>query len=145
MTSSLTVTFSGTSSSVLEANFLPELMLDVDCDYTCALLDMIIINCKNLNEIKNLNSLYIDCDIISDSYINGIHSQRIHQFATSASHAKGETFVEIPRQLIYFPVNSKRVRSIWISILDNSGKQIKIVGDIICRINIKREVIKKTV
>lgn len=150
MTSSLTVTISSTSStattvstSELQANFLPEIMLDVDCDYVCALLDLIIINCKNLNEIKNLNSLHIDCDIISNSYINGVHSHRIHQFATSASHAKGETFVEIPKHLNYFPVNSKRLPSIRISIIDNEGKQVKISGEIICRINIKRADSKK--
>lgn len=143
MTSSLTVAFSGTSST-LQAHFLPEIILDVDCDYNCALLDMIIINCKNLSEIKKLNSLNIDCNIISNSYINGKLSRRIHQFATSLSHVEGETFVEIPKQLNYFPIHSKRLSSIQISIVDCSGELANISGDIICRINIKRDISKKS-
>lgn len=42
MKSLLTVNFSNTSSSVLQAHFLPEIILDEDYDYSCALLDLII-------------------------------------------------------------------------------------------------------
>lgn len=135
--------FSGTES-VLQAQFLPEIMLDEECDYSCALLEVIIQNCKNLSEIRNVKTLCIDCDIISNSYINGQQSRRIHQFATGLSQAKGETFAEIPKQLNYFPVNNKRISTIQISIVDSSGNQVKITGDIICRINIKRDCSKKS-
>lgn len=141
MTSSLTVTFSGTSS-VLQVDFLPEILLDEESNYSCALLDLIINNNSkfDLKEIINLNVIYINCDIISGSYIKGGRNHIIHQFATRGSLAKGQTFVEIPKHLNYFPIKTKNLRSIQISIVDHSGKELNINGgEITCRISIKRE------
>lgn len=146
MTSSLTVTFTGTES-VLRVDFLPDIILDDDCDYSCALIDLIIKDCKNTNGEKinlegiiNFNLLYINCDIISNSYINGVQCHRIHQFATRASHVKGGILLETPKHLNYFPIKNNNLRSIQISIVDKDGKPINLSGgDIICRINIKRE------
>lgn len=140
MTSSLTVTFSGTSS-VLQTYFFPEITLDEDYEYSCALLDLII-NSKqkfDLKEILSLNVIRIDCDIVSGSYINSERRHTIHQFATSTSNVKGQILVEIPKHLNYFPVKTKNLCSIQISLLDRNGKVLNITtGDIICRINIKR-------
>lgn len=83
MTSSLTIAFSGTKS-IFQAHFFPEIILDEDCDYSCALLDLIIKKSdktSDLKEIVNLGIIHIDCDIISDSYINGQRCHTIHQFA----------------------------------------------------------------
>lgn len=141
MTSSLTVAFSGTESK-LQADFLPEIILDENCDYSCALLGLIIKNKekKDLNKILNLGVIHIVCDIVSESYINGQRCHIIHQFDTSASYAKDKTCVEIPKHLNYFPIKVKRLRSIQISIVDHNGGLVNIHGgDIICRINIKRD------
>lgn len=138
MTSSLTITFSG-STPVLQANFLPEITLDDGYEYSCALLDLIIKNASELDKILELKVIHVDCDIISGSYINGERNHTIHQFATNTSLAKGQTFVQIPKHLNYFPIKSKSLSSIQISIVDHSGKQVNINrGEIICRINIKR-------
>lgn len=140
MTSPLTVTFSG-SSSILQVNFLPEIILSEKCDYSCALLDLIITS-KNSDELKkiiDLGVIHIDCDIISGSYINGVRKHIIHQFSTSASHVKGQILVEIPKNLNYFPIKTRNLHSIQISIVDCKGKVISINdADINCRINIKR-------
>lgn len=164
MSSSITVTFSG-KSSVLQSYFLPEIILDADCDYSCALLDLYIKN-KNeadLRRIVELSVVRINCDIISGSYINGERSQTIHQFATSTSVVKGhkavkkqsgasevsldvkdQTFVEIPKHLNYFPIKSKNLSSIRISIVNQDGNLVDIDGAyIICRINIKRDINEK--
>lgn len=139
MTSSLTVAFTGTSS-VLQSSFLPQITLDGDCKYSCALLNFIVKNCEKLAEIVKLGEMRINCDIISDSYINGSQSHTIHQFASSASYAKGQTFVEIPKHLIYFPVKTKYLTAIQISIVDHKGRLVNIYGgEIICRIHIKRD------
>lgn len=139
MTSSLTVTFTG-EKPVLQANFLPEITLDEDCDYSCALLDLIITKCTDLHKILNLDVIRIDCDIISESYINGERGHTIHQFATSASRAHGQTIVELPNNLNYFPIKTGNLRTIQISIVNLKGELIDLTGcDIICRINIKRE------
>lgn len=146
MTSSLTIAFSGTSP-VLEANFLPEIELDVTSSYSCALLDLFIHECSGVNELKKLDVINIKCDIIGvNSYINGAQSRIIHQFATCTSHTSAQTFVEIPKHINYIPINTKNLRSIQISIVDSKGELIDISGgNIICRINIKRDNIEKSV
>lgn len=148
MTSLLTITFSNTGggggggTSVLQTHFLPEITLDDDCGYSCAFLDLIIktTNDDDLNKIADLGVLCVNCDVISGSYINGERRHVIHQFATSASHMKGRILVEIPKNLNYFPIKYKNLHSIQISIVDQNGKPIDIYGgEIICRINIKRD------
>lgn len=141
MTSMLTATFRGTSS-VLQSYFLPEIMLDGGYDYSCAFLDLII-KTKDDAAIKNIvksDVLRINCDVISDSYINGQCWHTIHQFATSASRVKDRILVEIPKNLNYYSIKLKNLNSLQISIVDNSGKLLDIDNvDIICRINIKRD------
>lgn len=151
MVSLLTVAFSGTKS-VLQANFLPEIALDEDFDYSCALLDLFVkckadpieeINKKNINVFKkltNFGEMHIACDIISDSYINNQRSHTIHQFNTTTSNVIGQTFVEIPKHLNYLTVKVKNLHSIQISIVDRNGKLVDFNGgEIICRINIKKD------
>lgn len=164
MDSLLTIEFSGTSSK-LESNFFPEIFLDADCNYSCALLDLIIIPdgketnkdaTKNeevnkepikeaskeaIKKIKNLGLLVIECDIVSDYYINGNRSHTIHQFATSTSYVKDQSFVEIPKHINYLRIKkTKHLRSIQISIVDRNRKLVNINGvNIICRISIKRD------
>lgn len=106
MTSSLITTFGGTST-VLEAHYFPEITLDADSNYSCALLDLIICDTDNVDEIKNLGIVRIDCDIISDSYINGARSHALYQFATCTSLVNDTTFVEIPKNISYLPVKTK--------------------------------------
>lgn len=147
MTSSLTVAFSGKSSSVLQADFFPEIILDEQNEYSCALLDLFIKN-NSKNDSTKINisdEMHIDCDIISGSYINGVRKHTIHQFIASTSLVKGRTFVETPKHLIYFPLKTKHLRSIQISIVDRNGKLIVFKEcDIVCRINIKKDCEKST-
>lgn len=139
MYSSLSVTFTG-DTSVLKASFLPEIILDEKCDYSCAFLDLVIKNISNLNEFLKMDVIRINCDIISDSYINGERAHTIHQFITSVSTVKGQSIIEIPKNLNYFLLKTRNLRTIQISLTDHSGKLIDLHGgDIICRINIKRE------
>lgn len=141
MTSTITITFSNTAS-VLQTYFLPEIILDENCDYSCALLDLIIKTKAetDLEKITKLDILRINCDVVFGSYINSVRCHTIHQFATSTSHVKGGILVETPKNLNYFPIKSKHLHSIQISIVDIHGKLIDIHGaDIICRINIKRD------
>lgn len=159
MTESLTVGFSGTES-VLRSDFLPEITLDADCDYSCALLDLIIKNKSDadLKKIVDLNVIRVNCDIISGSYINGQQSHAIHQFATGTTVVKShksvkkqpdvnnqsstsdQTIVEIPKNLNYLLVKIKSLRTIQISLVDQSGNPVDIGGGVVfCRINIKKD------
>lgn len=144
MTSSLTITFSGTSA-VLQSYFLPEIVLDEDCEYSCALLDLIIKTKTHddLNKIMKLHHIVrINCDVISGSYIKGERKHTIHQFATGASHVKDQILVEIPKNLNYFPIKTKNLGSIQISIVNQEGNLVDNIhsADIICRIHIKKDI-----
>lgn len=143
MTSLLTIVFSNTSSSVLQTHFLPEIELEEDYNYSCALLDLII-KTKTATDLTAITTksdiLGINCDVISGSYINGERRHTIHQFATSASNVKGRILAEIPKNLNYFPIKSKNLRSIQISIVDQGGNLVDIKGgEIFCRINIRKD------
>lgn len=139
MTSSLTVAFSG-ESPVLQAHFLPEIVLDAEHDYSCALLDLTIKNATDLNHIINQSEIRVNCDIIFGSYINGERCHTIHQFTTSASKVNDQTLVEIPKNLNYLPLKIKNLHSIQITLVDSSGALIDThSAKIICRIRIKRE------
>lgn len=145
MSSSHTIAFSG-KKSVLQVNFLPEITLDENYDYSCSLLDLTIKNCAELKKISDLGVICIDCDIISNSYINGTQSHTIHQFTITSQVNSQKTIVEIPKHLNYFPIKTKRLQSIQISIHDFNGKPLNIYEtDIICRINIKRDRTGKSV
>lgn len=141
MSSLLTIALTG-KSSILLANFMPEIILDGQYDYSCALLDLYIKNGSG-GKISVKDELRIDCDIISGSYINGARKQTIHQFFVSASLNNGQILRETPQNLNYFPVKTKFLQSICISIYTSDGKLLDISGsDLICRLNIKRETIK---
>lgn len=141
MSSLFSVVLSGTSP-VLLSYFFPEIMFDEEYDYTCALLELFIENknAKNFEKIINFGIMHINCDLISGLYINGERKQVIHQFTTSNSHVKGQTLVEIPKNLDYFPVKVGNLRSIQISLTNQKGELVNIdETEIICRINIKRD------
>lgn len=145
MTSSLTVTCSGTAP-VIQCNFLPEITLDAQYNYSCALLDLTIKSNTGSDKIAKLGVLRVNCDLISGSYINGVQSHVIHQFTASASHASGKYFVEIPKNLNYLPVKNKIVQSIQISICNSEGKLLKINDcEVTCQLNIKRDTINEKI
>lgn len=139
MSSSITVAFSG-KKSILQAFFLPEISLNDDAVYSCALLDLIVISEKNIKKLSDLGLIRVNCDIISGSYINGKQCHIIHQFAAGAARVKGNTFSEYAKHLNYFPINSKHLQSIQISFVNPKGELINFYdSDISCRIIIKRD------
>lgn len=133
----LTCAFTGESTE-LQSRFFPELLLGDG--YSCALLDLTVTSTMSEEALLLLGEIRINCDIISDSYINGKQSRVIHQFVVSKANVQGNRLFEAPKNLNYFPVKVERLHSIHISIVDSVGKLLNITGgDIICRIVIKRD------
>lgn len=150
MSSQLTLAFTSVESDlpVIQASFHPELILDEGYIYSCALLDLFIKKQDSVKWDKVLNTdlIYVNCDIILESYINGAAKQTIHQFITSASHVNPHTIAEIPKQLNYFPIKTNNLNSIQITITNRKGENIFITTtgvEIFCRIKIKREIKEK--
>lgn len=139
MTSSFTVTFTG-KESVLRADFLPEISFSEEYDYGCTFLDSIIENITSLDKIIQSGVISVNCDIVSNSYINGTRCQSIHQFTPSTSTVKGASLVEFVKHLNYFPVKIRDLHTIQISFVDQNGILVDFGATrITCRIKIKRE------
>lgn len=142
MTSSILVTFSG-KSPILTAHFFPEIILDAQYNHSCALVDLIIYDSiEEINKIKDLGLIRVECDIISESYINGAQSRLLYQFTPDASpvNNNNKAFVEIPKHLIFLPVKTKILSSLQISFFNHNEKLIDIAdANIVCRLNIKRD------
>lgn len=69
----------------------------------------------------------IECDIISGSFINGKPSHIIYEFAPNVP--PGYRIIEIPKNIIYFPVNHNNISSINIKILDIKNNLINFRGE----------------
>lgn len=97
-----------------------------------------IYNSEHIAKITNIDVIRIECDIVSDAFINGKSCHTIHQF----SHCKvppGYKYIEVPQHIVYLPVKERELRSIQISIVDQDGKLIDFRGEqISCRIHIKK-------
>lgn len=66
--------------------------------------------------ILSTTVLRIECDIISGSFVNGKPSHIIHEFAPNVP--PGYRIIEVPKNIIYFPVNQNSISNINIKILD---------------------------
>lgn len=66
----------------------------------------------------------IECDIVSGSFVNGEPSHIIYEFAPNVP--PGYRIIEIPRNIIYFPVNHSSVNNITIRILDSENNLINL-------------------
>lgn len=69
----------------------------------------------------------IECDVISGSFVNGKASHIIYEFVPNVP--PGYRIIEIPKNLIYFPVNQSSINAINIRLLDAENKQINLRGE----------------
>lgn len=74
--------------------------------------------------ILSTTVLRVECDIISGSFVNGKPSHIIHEFAPNVP--PGYRIIEVPKNIIYFPVNQTSISSINIRILDVSGNLVNL-------------------
>lgn len=77
---------------------------------------------KGLVNILPLSVIRIECDLINGSYINGLPSHIIHEFVPNVP--PGHQYIEVPNNIIYFPINKYDIPSVTIKIVDESGNLI---------------------
>lgn len=88
--------------------------------------------------ITTLNNIVVECDIVSGSYTNGKPGHSIHEFAPTV--APGFKIIEVPKHVVYLPINRPTIQSIEIRIKDQDGHLIDFQNEkITCRIHIKRD------
>ena len=88
-------------------------------------------------EIIKVNSLAIDCSIAEGSYLNGRPVHIIHQFFPNVP--PGFKIIEVPQNIIYFPVTVKVIDKITIKILDQKGNLVNLRKETVTlRLHVKK-------
>lgn len=77
---------------------------------------------KSAVNILSLTVIRIECDLIQGSYINGLPSHIIHEFVPNVP--PGHQFVEVPHNIIYFPINKTDISSLSVKIVDDHNNPI---------------------
>ena len=94
------------------------------------ILDANVVHMSDLPvNITKVNVIRVECNIITGSYINGKHAHTLHEFSPSVG--PGYKIVEVPRNVIYLPVNVKRISSITLRLVDQTDNIINFQGETI--------------
>lgn len=78
-------------------------------------------------KILKVNSIGIDCNVATGSYLNGKPVHVIHQFFPTVP--SGYKIVESPQNILYYPVSNKTISNIIIKIIDQSNNLIDFQGE----------------
>lgn len=89
-------------------------------------------------KITHIEFIRIECDLVSGSFLNGHSMHTLHEFYPRVN--PGYKITEQPKNLIYLPINRRRINTINISIVDQCGRPVDFRGEnIVCRIHIKKD------
>lgn len=88
--------------------------------------------------ILKVNTICIDCNIVTGTYHNSKAIHRIHQFFPRVP--PGYKIVETPSNAIYLPINTRVISQITLKILDQDGNLINFRGETITvRLHLKKQ------
>ena len=82
---------------------------------------------ENVVNILSINSLLVNLDTISGSYVNGSSHNIIYSFFPNVS--PGHKIVESPINLVYLPITLDTIHSLETSITDQDGNQLNLRGE----------------
>lgn len=80
-------------------------------------------------DINRVNTVRVECNLIDGTFINNQSAHILHQFSIKVS--PGYKIIEVPKNVIYLPVNVKKISSITINLLDQDGNLINFRGELI--------------
>lgn len=87
-------------------------------------------------KIIKVNTIRVECNIIDGAYINNTRAHTLHEFSPAVG--PGYKIVEVPRNVIYLPVNVREITSIVVKLVDQDGDLINFREETITvRIHIK--------
>jgi len=90
----------------------------------------------NPADIITINQILVNCDIISNSYLNNSPFPAIYSFPINVN--TGERFTEQPNNIVYFPVVKCLVDSIKLWVSDQDGNAINLGGqNLVARLHFK--------
>ena len=82
---------------------------------------------EKLVDILNVNSILINADIISGSYLNGSQKPIIYSFFPNVD--PGHKIVEKPNHPLYLPVHPKTIATLKTVLTDQNGKKLDLRGE----------------
>ena len=77
--------------------------------------------------ILSVNSIFVTLDIISGSYVNGTEKNVIYSFFPAAP--PGHKILENPRNLVYLPITSDKIRTMTCELTDQNGQKLDLRGE----------------
>lgn len=69
--------------------------------------------------IVKVNTIHVECNIVYGSYLNNKYVHTIHEFSPDVP--PGYKIAEVPRNVIYLPVNVRRITSVTLKLVDQDG------------------------
>ena len=79
---------------------------------------------ENMINILTINSILVNIDIISGSYVHGSTQPTIYSFFPNVT--PGYTIIENPHNLLYLPITSNTIHSITIWLTDQNGNVLNL-------------------
>ena len=79
---------------------------------------------ENMVNILKINSILVNIDIISGSYVNGSTQPTI--YSLFPNDTPGYKIIEIPHNLLYLPITSDTINSIKIWLTDQNGNKLNL-------------------
>ena len=84
---------------------------------------------ENMVNIITINSILVNIDIISGSYVNGSPQPTIYSFFLDVFPRY--KIIKNPRNLLYLPITSDTIHSITIWLTDEKGNELNLRGEIL--------------
>ena len=81
---------------------------------------------ENKVDILNVNSIFVHCDVINPSRVNGIPAPIIYSFFPNAT--PGEKIVSQPQHLVYMPLTLNVIPSMTVWVTDQKGNLLDFRG-----------------
>ena len=89
-------------------------------------------------DILSVNSILVNLDIVSGSYVNGVAQPTIYSFFPNVS--PGHKIVEHPKTVIYLPITTHVIHRLQITLTDQNGDQLDLRGEnITIRLHIRQK------
>ena len=79
--------------------------------------------------IIRVNTIRVQCNLVSQSFINGESDHIIHEFFPNVE--PGYKIIEVPSPPIYLPINMNRIDRITVRLLDQDSRLINFRGETI--------------
>lgn len=91
----------------------------------------------NIVKILSVNSILVNCDIVSNSYLNSSNYPVLYSFFPNSK--PGYKIVQDPVNVVYLPINAEHIQNIRIWLTDQDGNALDFRGETItCRLNFKQ-------